>query len=474
MATESNPTLMMRLIPPERHADRNILRRLRKHLRTASLLLGLTLICAPCAWAQSSLSLEDAFRLAAEHSTAIQLADSRVATESVGLMEARAEWLPSLSVSSSTSRNWGLQFDETTGSLVTRSRDFASFGASTSWTVFDGFSRGHRIQAAELGVQAQSAGAARARQEVMAEVLRRYLQVLVDTEQLRIRDGSLDIQRVQLDMISADVRMGSRPTSEQLTQENAVVQAESALQSAESALELSRAQLLHFLRLDPVGAYEFVVPERSADAETESPENLGGLVDQALALRPDLASAERLVEAAEMRLQVSRSARLPALSLRADSRTSYSSIARDRVTGEPESFLDQLPENRAYSAGVSLSIPILDRRQTRAAVDRGQIQIEEAQVQANALQRQVELEVTEAWLQLRGAVRRAETTERLLESAAGAVEVEETRYAVGAGSLLELLIARSSLVTASLERVQAVYELEFRKRLLGFYVGRMP
>ncbi|MFT5517692.1 MAG: outer membrane protein, partial [Rhodothermales bacterium] len=101
-------------------------------------LIGLLIV--PSSSAQSVISFDDAVQVALEQNVTLRRARNNVDLQSSSLTQSKAQRLPNFNLSSNTGRNWGLQFDQTTGTLQTTSSDRFSLNASSSVTLFNGFS----------------------------------------------------------------------------------------------------------------------------------------------------------------------------------------------------------------------------------------------------------------------------------------------------------------------------------------------
>ncbi len=435
-------------------------------------LLGVLLI-PTSASAQQVITFDDAVSIALDQNVSLRRARNNVELQATSVAQARAARLPSLNLNSSTGRNWGLQFDLTTGRLETTSSDRFSLGANTSMTLFNGFSIVASIEQARHNLAAQEAGYSRSQQTVVFSVIQNYLQVILDQEQILIRQEDLEAQRSQLNRIAEFVRVGQRPISDQYTQEVSVANAEAALLTAETSVQLSEARLIQTMQLDPLSRYTFTAPPPDAIPLNSTEYNANALLRDAYDKRSDLSAQEYVIEAATQGIRIAKAGMLPRVNLSSGINTSYSSFGRNPLTGQTASFGSQLDNNRSESVSFSVSIPIFNRFQTRSAVERAQVQLNNANLDLENLQQSIALEVRQAYLDYQTAVKRLEVTEKQVTSARQALEVEQARYDVAASTLVELTQARSNFVNASSQRVQAIYRFHFQHKLIEYYQGAL-
>lgn len=431
------------------------------------------LLLPQAASAQTVITYEDAVRIALDQNVALRRAQNSLELQATSLSQARAARLPNLNFSTSTGRNWGLQFDLTTGRLETSSSDRFSLSASSGVTLFDGFAMGANVDQAEAALEAQEFSLENSKQATVLAVGSEYLQVFLDQQQIRIQEENLAAQQQQLERIVEFVRVGQRPISDQYVQEVQVANAEASLLTAQRSLQLSESRLINTLQLDPLESWIFQAPSPDDIELTLRSYNPDELLRTAYAQRQDLKASEFLITAAEAGITVAKSSRLPRVSLSAGASTSYSSFGRDPLTGQTASFDDQLADNRSRNIGLNLSLPIFNRFQTRNSVERAQVQLSNARLDLENIRQSIALDVRQAYLDYQTAVKRLEVTEKQVQSARQALEVEQARYDVASSTLVELTQARASFVDAESQRLSAIAQFYFQQTLIEFYLGAL-
>ncbi|HYE33244.1 MAG TPA: TolC family protein, partial [Methylomirabilota bacterium] len=215
--------------------------------------------------------------------------------------------------------------------------------------------------------------------------------------------------------------------------------ARAALADRRTALERARRQLDILRGLHPRGG------SSPAAALPEAPGEVpAGLPSELLTRRPDVAQAERRLAAAQSRTKQARAARFPRLALTGSGGT---------TTAELSDLLNQ--DFSVWSIGANVAAPILDGGRRRASVRQAEARAREAQalygaailnafrevengLAAEALQREREAQVVQAWDHARAAAVLAEDRYRsglediitLLESQRRSAEAESLALAV--------------------------------------------
>lgn len=476
--------------------------------RRALLLAVLALLLAGPARAQRAaaeeITFEEALALALRQSTALRQAENVAEASETAVAEARALFLPDLRAAVRPTQRYGLVFDQTTGSLNQETSESLDASLSTSLNLFNGFGDVASLRRAQLGREAGERSLERARQDVLFNVARDFLQTILDAELVRIQQENLEAERAQAERVRELVEAGVRPRADELQQAALVAERELALLEAEGALELSQTRLVQTLQLDPFGRYTFTAPalgEMRLEAEAH---DLEALLTAALARRADLRAQELQIEAAEEGVRAARSGYYPSVNLFANLGSSYSSLAMQPVPGTGASIpvlteggeailiagepfeiaasprLERVPfgeqflsNNRAGAVGLSVDVPVFDRFVTRARVERARLDVENERIRRDDLRQEVALQVRQGYLDYQNAAKRLDVTARQVAAAEAALEAEQERYDLGVSTLTELAQARARMAEARSARAQARARFLFQSKLLDHALGTL-
>ncbi|MCY4160151.1 MAG: TolC family protein [Bacteroidetes bacterium] len=421
---------------------------------------------APIAQAQQRITFEEAVQIALDQNPQLRQRANQVRLSEIDVRSARAAFLPNINVSTGTGTNFGLSFDTNVGELRTTANTRFNINAFTSVNLFDGFQSQANLRQSRLNVSAGDFDLERQRQLVVFQVANQFLSYIQAAEQITVQQENLNAARQLLSQIEEFVRVGTRPVSDLYQQQAAVEGAELAILQTERLVQIAEAGLLQILRLDPLGSYEFVIPDLTdADFIPEQFE-LSDLFMRAQQ-RGDLRSQEIAVQAAAQSIRVAKGSMLPQLGFSAGAGTSFNSGI------ESLNFGDQLDRNRSQSISFSVNMPIFNRLRTRTQIQRAQVSYENAKINVEATQQQIGVEIRQAYLDYLTAEKQLEVTQRQLEYQGQALEAARERYNVGAATLVELTQAQSDYVQASQDAVTARYTIFVRKRLIRYYTGEL-
>jgi NodT family efflux transporter outer membrane factor (OMF) lipoprotein len=258
----------------------------------------------------------------------------------------------------------------------------------------------------------------------------------------QILDATVAADQKSLDLARVQYETG-------LTDQIAVVQAQSTLQSAQSQatnLGVARAQYEHAIAV-LIGkiASDFSIPAKPL--LTTPPPIPVGLPSQLLERRPDIAAAERTMAAANAQIGIAYAAYYPSLSLSATG--GFESSAWKHLLDWP---------SRVWSIGPSVSETIFDAGLRRATVHQYV-----ATYNANlAAYRQTVLiafqQVEDALAALRILTQQIQQQHQAVESARVALDLETKRYQAGVDPYIDVVIEQNTLLAA--QQILAQIEIQ--------------
>ena len=417
--------------------------------------------------AQQTITFQEAVRIALDQNTQLRQSANQVRISEINVQSARVAFLPNFNISSGTGTNFGLSFDTNVGELRTTRNTRFNVNAFTSLNIFDGFQSQATLRQSRLAVESDDLRLNRQRQFVVFQVASQFLAYIQAVEQIKVQQENLLAATQLLSQIEEFVRVGTRPISDLYQQQANVEQAELAILQTEQLVQISEANLLQILRLDPLGSYQFIVPDLTDDAFASEDLDLTDLYMRAQQQRGDLRAQEVAVDAAAQGLRLARGSSLPQLSFSAGAGSSFNSGI------EQVGFIDQLDRNFSQSVSLSLNLPVFNRLRTRTQVQRAQVSYDNAKINVEAIEQQIGVEIRQAYLDYLTAEKQLEVSRRQLEFREQALDAARERYNVGAATLVELTQAQSDFVQASQDEVAARYTIFVRKRLIRYYTGEL-
>ncbi len=365
--------------------------------------------------------LDELIETAVQGNSNIQLAAARLAKARSMLSAAEANRWPQAGLSTGGNHQGGPLIN-------------AAGGSGTLWTLsgnasyeVDLFGRlANEVSVATLDTQSREALLTSARLIVQADVAQAYFGIrLLDAERAVVRN-TVSTYRETLRVTERRFEMGS-------VAELDVARLRVDVASAEAealALDRRRAEIEHALAvLLGQTASSFSVAEATDDDwKATLPLIPADIPSTVLARRPDIAAAQRTMQASQARLGIAKAAWFPSLSLTTQQGFASPNL-RDLI----------MIASRAWGVGALLSLPLFDGGRKEAAVQGAAAELEGALATYREQILVAVKEVEDQLSALRLLTDQAQAQSRALAAASRATALANSRYNSGLASQLELL-----------------------------------
>ena len=423
------------------------------------------------------ITIDDAIAIALENNYALKQAKNELDLADDLIFSEKADFLPSVSASMNGSRTTGQQFifdrfSEGLDPFVDISSQSISGGMNASINLFTGFTNILTLKSSQSNKESREQQYERAKELVIFNTATRYLQVLLDKELLAIAKQNLETSTTQLEQVQAQVELGARPMVDLFNQEAQVANDELVVTQRENTQSLNSLLLIRQLEIDPLGTYDFVVPDLTLNDLPWVDLNIKTLVDEALSIRSDILSAEASILSLRYQTQVTKNSLLPTLRASASVSSRYSD--QYSIAGSEVSFSDQFFDQQVNrSLGLSFSVPLFNNWNRMYSIQSSQVQLKNAELNLDNSKMQVIQEVTQAYNDYSSYVKQLDASEKSLVASERAFQTQQERYNLGASTLIELTQAQSAFVSAQSSYTQALYNLIFQEKLVDFYLGKL-
>jgi outer membrane protein len=376
---------------------------------------------------------------------------ARAAAAGVGIE--RADSLPQISAAYAISRNRPVS--ATTGA---ESPWLTRFGPSISlsYVLYDFGVSDFQLESAEYRLLAANLTHNRVLQDVVLQVEQSYYQLLGLDALVRTNELSLKNNQTALEAVQKRRESGLATIADVYRVETQVAQAQLNLTRSQGDLEKSKGQLATAVGLPPSSAIRVQTLTEQPQIR-EMSDAMSALLDRAKKNRPDLVAAEAQARAARA-------------SANAVARAGLPSIEITGLAGHT-SFNDDRASAVNYSVGINLRVPLFTGFRDTYARRQAEAQAAQAEAARDALYRATELEVWQAYYDLRTAATGIASTEAQVRSAEQTAQATLARYQAGFGSILDLITAQQDESNARVQRIQSYLGWFTALARLNFAVG---
>ncbi|MBN6776535.1 efflux transporter outer membrane subunit [Pseudomonas granadensis] len=305
----------------------------------------------------------------------------------------------------------------------------AELGVSWEADVWGKLRRG--LEADEASAQASFADLAAMRLSQQSELVQNYLQLRVIDQQKRLLEATVAAYQRSLQMTQNQYRAG-------VSGRDAVAQAQTQLKSTQADLVDLIWQRAQFENAIAVLTGQAPADFSIAEVQTipKLPQVPVSLPSQLLERRPDIASAERSVIAANANIGVAKAAYYPDLTLSLSG--GYSSSTSQNLISLP---------NRFWSVGPKLALPLFDGGQRSAEVDRTEAVYDQTVAQYRQTVLDGFREVENYLVQLKVYEEEAAVRQEALDAARDSLRLTENQYKAGLIAYIDVVVVQATALS---------------------------
>jgi outer membrane protein len=325
----------------------------------------------------------------------------------------------------------------------------ASYGATITQTLFNGFQTANKTRQAESQVQAARATLRVAEQTVLLNAATAYMNLLRDTAILDLQRRNVEVLQEQLRQTRDRFNVGEVTRTDVAQSESRLAAGRSQVLSAEATYKASAATYRQVIGVDPGKL------TAGAPVDRFSPPNLPSAVGLATVVHPSISTAQFNVDAATQAVKVAEASLYPTVSVTGQYTKNY------EVVGSLNTI-----ENYQASVLGTLSIPIYQGGAEYSLIRQAKETLGQRRLDLDVARDQIRQTAVQAWGQLYAAKSNVDSTQAQVQAAEIALNGVREEARVGQRTTLdvlnaqqELVNARVSLVGAQRDRVVASYTL---------------
>lgn len=421
---------------------------------------------------QTKITLDKAIKIALQKNTSLNQAKNNIISQESVLKSAYGNLFPSLSVQGS----WNWEKTQQAGStrffngipfiIPSTTSETKSFfaGLSSDVILFDGLANIENIDLSKNNLNSIKLFVEYLKQQIALNTIVKYYMVLTQKELLKVREENLKKQRITYQLIEERNRLGAATMADLYQQQVELGNAE--LQLINQSLEVEKAQndLIIFLGLDISGNYEFSdesIERISFDQIKNLEENFGDIqtrISEAYNNRLDYKSKLLELKSSLNSVNIARAGHLP---------TVVGSFGFSTFSNK----LNDLFDSKSYSVGLRINFPIFSNFNISNRIQLAEIQSLNKQLEINELERKIKQEITQTYKAFLSAKKSLSVSEKNVKAAEERLRIEQEKYNIGSGRLLDLQIANAAFVVAQTDFVNSQFNYLIISEQIKFYLG---
>ena len=421
---------------------------------------------------QRKWTLQECIDYAMQNNITLQQARLMKKTATETRKQSQAALLPSLNASTNQTvgyRPW-LETGTTTVSngtvntKVNKTYYNGTYGVNASWTVWNGNQNRNQLKLNKVAEEQADLDIAETANSIQERIAQLYIQILYLNEAIHVNAESLETSKKNEERGKEMVEVGkmSKADLAQLTAQRATD--EYNLVEARSNLADYKLELKQLLEITGEQEFDIVTLEASDEQALAEIPSLSGVYEKALAQRPEIQNAKLDLKSSDLQMKIAKAGHLPTVSLSGGVGTSTASMSSSE-------WGTQMKTNFDASIGASLSIPIFDNRKTRTAINKAQIQREQALLDIQNEQKALYATVEGYWLDANTNQQKFKAAQSSVASEQASYDLLSEQFHLGLKNIIELMTGKDKLLKAQQNRLQSKYLTILNQQLLHFYEG---
>ena len=423
------------------------------------IILAFSLLMVAQVWAQESsayrFTLEDCLRYAFSNNNERKSMELSHQSLETTYEQSKQQRLPNVSASvgqnfSNNANGWS-----TTGNV----------GVGSSVTIFQGGNINNTIEQNRLNVERNGVQLERYDNQLAVQILQSFLSIIGNQEKLNYQQEVLNTSREQVKQGRARYQVGSILESDLLLLEAQYLSDSNNILDTRISIGQELLDMKVLLSMDPTAALDIISPDaENLDGMMETLPTEEEAINQAVEYMPDLRMSDYDIRLAEKSVDLARGNYFPSISANANvgmGVLSYDSQGNTQWYGKP-----------TESVGVSMSIPIYSRGQTRANVKKSRIALEQAHLDYEQEVLVVRQTVAQAYRNVITAYNAYKVSQARENAYNKSFNAYNIQFQYGSITTVELLQQQNNYLNALNTYIQNKYSLVMKRKILDVYMGK--
>jgi outer membrane protein len=334
----------------------------------------------------------------------------------------------------------------------------AAAGVTVTQLITDFGRTTNLVASANYSARAENENALATRQQILLAVNRAFYNALEAQAVLTVAQETVKARQTVADQVGALFKNKLKSELDFSFASVNLAQAKLLLLDAQSNQDAAQATLSTVLGFPNVQAFTLTDDQNPA---AQPPANVDDLISQAFSARPEIRSLQFEYQSATKFQKAERDLMFP--SIRATGAVGVTPIGNAAVAPSPQSF-----SNTYGAVGANMEIPIFNGFQYLARSKEASLRAQATDERLRDLKNTISRDVRTSWLGANAAYQKLAVTQQLLDQAKLALDLAQSRYKLGLGSIVEVSQAQLQETQAEIAFAQAGYDYRLSLAVLSY------
>ena len=331
-----------------------------------------------------------------------------------------------------------------------------------SWTVWNGNRNHNQVKLNTISEQAAEQDSLAQALKLEEQLATYFIRILYSEEAVNVNRQTLEMSKVNEERGKEMFRVGSISKADvsQLTSQRA--QDEFKVIQSESTVRNYKRELKALMQITDEEEFEVVASKTTDEMALQPIPSVQSVYEVALAKRPEMKRARLNVESADIQKKIASAQYLPTITMNASATTNSSSQSNNAVG-------TQLKNGFNLGGGFTVNVPILDQRAAKTAVNKANIQRQEALLNIRDKETTLYSTISDYWIQAYNNQQEFKAAKVSSENAQVSYELLSEQFNLGLKNIVELQEGKLRLLSALQSELEAKYTTIFCIKMLELY-----
>ena len=302
------------------------------------------------------------------------------------------------------------------------------------------------------------------KESISLNILNAFLQVLYAEEQVKNSEKQIESTTQQLNLATERLALQVISQSDFLQVKSQLASEKLTLANATSQLSITKLNLMQLMELPVTDDFTIISPNLEESLNQNRIPVVQSVFSTALEIKPQVKNAALSKESAALDEQIARAGYYPTLSASAGLSSRYSSVTDN-------TYFTQLNDGISPSVGLSLSIPVYQKKQVKTSIAVAKIGYQNAELSELDTRNQLRKNIEQACVDVTSAQVEYEASLEKFDSNKESFALSEERFNQGVINSVDYLVAKTNLIVAESQLLQSKFNLIFSYKILDFYSG---
>lgn len=375
---------------------------------------------------------------------------------------AKAQRFPSLGASAEQNFNWSKSSAPASSGLA--GSNGTSYSLNTEVTLFNYFRINNLIKQAELDIQSGVYSLETTKESISISILNAYLQVLYAGEHVKNSRKQIESTESQLNFAGEKLAIKGISHSDFALIKSQLAGEKLSLANSESQLAIARVNLMQLMDLPVTPDFQIAQPDPGENINQNRVPDVMEVYAKALAIKPQIKNAEIGKELAALEENIEKAGYYPVLSASAGIGSSFKSIKQD-------SYFTQVNDDIRPGVGLSLSIPVYQRKQVKTNVALSKLHYQSAELDELDIKNQLRKNIEQACQDVVSAQAEYEASMEKYNATNESSMLSDEKFRQGLINSVDYLVQKTNLIEAESQLLQSKYNLIISYNIMDFYMG---